>query len=64
MCKEKWGKPHCNPWKEKRKIKELKSASIANDMRGYYQNQYLYELDYLIGEEEEGPRPVNSTFFS
>ena len=65
MCKEKWGTPQCNPWIPNEKMKLFENIQSASPMRSYYKNHFDYFLNYEKEEdEEEGPKGVNSTFFS
>ena len=76
MCNEKWGEPKCNQWKKNEKVKILQDNPNQKVLKGYYSNDFMYELDYekydtkLIegGEvEQDGeniPRGIHSSFFT
>mgnify|MGYP001177097142 FL=1 len=78
MCKEKWGEPECRTWTKNEKVKTIKDGPTLKVLKGYYSNDFMYELDYenydtqlIEGEEgkkeEEGeniPRGIHSSFFA
>jgi hypothetical protein len=96
MCNEKWGEPPCNSWGKTKNLNDIKtskpcSSSSRNEsgkcskeeskvLKGYYPNDFMYELDYedystsLVESEGGGnetmddnndvPRGVHSSFFS
>ena len=79
MCKEKWGEPECRTWTKNEKVKTIKDGPTLKVLKGYYSNDFMYELDYenyetqLIegeeGKKEEGgeeniPRGIHSSFFA
>ena len=75
MCNEKWGQPDCKIWEKTDNVKDLEKNK-TNVLKGYYSNDYMYEIDYekyptiLIEEgnveeiDENIPRGVHSSFFS
>lgn len=76
MCNEKWGEPECNHWEKTKELKKLEGKKISNVLKGYYSNDFMYEVDYenyptiLIEDsnieeiDENTPRGVHSSFFS
>ena len=79
MCNEKWGEPECRTWTKNEKVKTIKDGPTLKVLKGYYSNDFMYELDYenyetqLIegeeGKKEEGgeeniPRGIHSSFFA
>ena len=79
MCNEKWGEPKCNKWNNNEKISMIEGKH-TNVLKGYYSNQYMYEIDYeeydsgiqkddtesddSNDDKEIVPRGVHSSFFS
>ena len=75
MCNEKWGQPDCNVWEKTENVKDLEKNK-TNILKGYYSNDYMYEIDYEkystipIEEgnveeiDENTPRGIHSSFFS
>ena len=75
MCNQKWGQPDCKIWEKTDNVKDLEKNK-TNVLKGYYSNDYMYEIDYeryptlLIEEgnveeiDENIPRGVHSSFFS
>ena len=75
MCNEKWGEPKCNQWKKNEKVKNLQDNPHQKVLKGYYSNDFMYEIDYEkydtklieeeVGENEENiPRGIHSSFFA
>tara|TARA_Y100000389_G_scaffold204694_1_gene258933 strand:- start:2372 stop:2812 length:441 start_codon:yes stop_codon:yes gene_type:complete len=76
MCNEKWGEPECNEWIKTKGLKNLEEKKISNVLKGYYSNNFMYEIDYenyptiliddsnIIEIDENTPRGVHSSFFS
>jgi len=89
----KWGEPPCNPWEKTKNLNDIKtskpcSSSTRNAsgkcskgeskvLKGYYPNDFMYEIDYeeystgLVESEgdetmddNDEPRGVHSSFFS
>ena len=75
MCNQKWGQPDCRKWEKTENVKNLERKKM-NVLKGYYSNNYMYEVDYenyptiLVDEgnieeiDENTPRGIHSSFFS
>ena len=46
MCNQKWGEPICNKWDKIEKVKNFESSPNIKVLKGYYSNDFMYELDY------------------
>ena len=46
MCSEKWGSPKCNSWDKNNTIKDLEKNTQTEVLKGYYSNDFMYEIDY------------------
>ena len=67
MCSQKWGEPECNSWKKNKKVMDIEKIS-TKVLKGYYPNQFMYEIDYdnygEDNEENDIPRGIHTSFFS
>jgi len=45
MCGVKWGEPPCNSWVKTKNVEDLTKRK-KSVLKGYYQNDFMYEIDY------------------
>ena len=46
MCNQKWGEPTCNKWEKIEKVKKFELSPNVKVLKGYYSNDFMYEIDY------------------